>query len=156
MSNAQVPGTSYLVARAGGKLLALALTDVIETMRPLPVSRLDGVPPFVLGAAVIRGSPVPVIDARALLGEDGPSQPGSRFVSLRQGARRAALAVDEVLGVRALAGDDLAALPPLFQGVAAGLAEAVATVDEQLLMLLRSGRLVPDEAWRAMAGEGRE
>ena len=95
MSNAQVPGTSYLVARAGGKLLALVLTDVIE-------------------------------------------------------------AVDEVLGVRALAGDDLAALPPLFQGLAAGLAEAVAAVDEQLLLLLRSGRLVPDEAWRAMAGEGRE
>ncbi len=144
---------TYLLVRAGEKLVALALTDVIETMRPLPVSALDGAPTFVLGAAVVRGAPVPVVDARALLGEDRVARPPGRFVSLRQGARRAALAVDDVLGVRTL-GAELGALPPLLQGVAAGLADAVAAIDEQLLLVLRSGRLVPDEVWRAMAGEG--
>ncbi len=153
MPNALAPGTSYLVARSRGKLLALALADVIETMRPLPVSRLEGAPQFVLGAAVIRGVPTPVIDAGTLVGGDGAAQPGSRFVSLRQGARRAALAVEEVLGVRTLVPADLAALPPLMEGIAAGLVESVAAKDEQLLLVLRSGRLAPEEVWRAMAEE---
>jgi purine-binding chemotaxis protein CheW len=147
------PGTSYLVVRVGRKLLALALTDVIETMRPLPVSTLVGVPGSVLGVAIIRGAPTPVIDAGALLGESGVAKL-ERFVSIRQGARRAALAVEEVLGVRAMGRAELSALPPLIQGIAGGVAESVAAKDEQLLLVLRSGRLVPEEVWRAMAREG--
>lgn len=151
--DAQEPGAAYVVARAGEKLLALALADVVETMRPLPVSQLPDVPPFVLGVAVVRGAPAPVVDARALLGECASPRPAGRFVSLRQGARRAALAVDEVLGVRVLDAAAVAALPPLLEGVAAGLAESIATRDARLLLVLRAGRLVPDEVWRELAGE---
>jgi purine-binding chemotaxis protein CheW len=141
--------TSYLVALAGGKRLALALGDVIEVMRPLPVSKLAGVPPFVLGAAVVRGVPVPVIDAGALLGETGP-RTCTRFVSLRLGARRAALAVDALVGVRALEDADLKTMPPLLRDVVAGVADAIGSLDEDLLLVLRAGKLVPEQVWQAV------
>lgn len=147
--------TSYLVSRAGGKRLALPLADVIEVMRPLPVSRLEGAPEFVLGAAVVRGSPVPVIDAGALLGAAPEARTPSRLVSLRVGARRAALAVEELLGIHALDASELEVVPPLLRGVASGAAEAVAALDEELLVVLGSARLVPAEVWRALEAGNR-
>jgi purine-binding chemotaxis protein CheW len=145
---ASAPG--HLISRAGGKLLALALRDVVEVLRPLPVSRLDGAPDFVLGAAVIRGAAVPVIDARSLLGAGPASQVPSRWISLRLGARRAALAVDEIAGTRALDDSSLQTMPPLLGSAVAGVAEAVGAVDAQLLLVLRAGKLVPEAVWDAI------
>jgi purine-binding chemotaxis protein CheW len=148
-SEARGTKTSYLVSRAGGKRLALPLADVVEVMRPLPVARLEGAPGFVLGAAVVRGAPVPVIDAGALVG-DGEARAPARLVSLRVGTRRAALAVEALLGIHALDASELEPVPPLLRGMAAGTAEAVAALDEELLVVLRSARLVPAEVWRML------
>jgi len=145
--------TSYLVSRAGGKQLALPLADVIEVMRPLPISKLEGAPEFVLGVAVVRGGPVPVIDAGALVGEAPGTRTTrtiSRLVTVRVGARRAALAVEALLGVHALDASELKAVPPLLRGVGAGVAEAMGALDDELLLVLRAARLVPAEVWRAL------
>jgi purine-binding chemotaxis protein CheW len=149
-----VANASHLVARAGEKRLALRLGDVVEVMRPLPVSTLAGTPSFVLGAAVVRGSAVPVIDARALLGERPGSSPDARFVSLRTGERRAVLAVDAVLGVRTLDADSVPEMPPLLQA-GEGVSQRLGALDRDLLLVLDAGRLVPEAAWRAMAGADR-
>jgi purine-binding chemotaxis protein CheW len=141
--------TTHLIALAGGRRLALALQDVIEVMRPLPVSKLAGAPAFVLGAAVIRGAPVPVVDAGALLGEPG-LRACTRFVSLRLGARSAALAVGGLAGLRTLRASELAVMPPLLRDTAAGALAAVGALDEELLLVLQAGRLVPEEVWQAL------
>ncbi|HEY6005476.1 MAG TPA: chemotaxis protein CheW [Anaeromyxobacter sp.] len=154
-SEARGTKTSYLVSHAGGKRLALPLADVIEVMRPLPVSRLEGAPEFVLGAAVVRGAPVPVIDAGALVGAAPGGRTPSRLVSLRVGTRRAALAVDELIGIHALDASELEAVPPLLRGVAAGAADAVAALDEELVLVLASARLVPADVWRVLEGGDR-
>jgi purine-binding chemotaxis protein CheW len=140
---------ALLVFRAGDKLVALPLADVVEVMRPLPISKLEGTPRFVLGAGRVRGAAVPVIDARVLL-EGDAARPATRWISLRLGTRRAALAVDEVLGARTLRDAKLGALPPLLDGVTSGAAEWVASVDEQLAFVLRTARLVPEAAWDAL------
>src|SRR5690349_11670254 len=90
--------TDWLIVRAGARRCAIALADIGETMRPQPITTLPGVPPPVLGSAVIRGAIVPVIHAAALLGE-GDSDP-RRFVTIKVGHRSVALAVDEVMGLR--------------------------------------------------------
>src|SRR5882757_8443766 len=92
-----------LICRVGAKVCGLPLARVIETMRPLHVEPLAKLTGFVAGLALIRGRPTPVIDARQLLGS--PSEAGAgRYVTLgldeRNGQRVAALAVDEVLGIR--------------------------------------------------------
>jgi purine-binding chemotaxis protein CheW len=118
------------------------MADVIETMRPQPIEAIAGAPGFVLGLAVIRGEPVPVVDVARLLGTES-AQP-RRFVTVRGARRPIALAVDAVLGVRAVAADQLSELPPLAGAVAAETIAAIGTLDAQLLVMLQAARVVPD------------
>jgi len=118
------------------------MPEVIETMRPQPIEVIAGAPRFVLGLAVIRGEPVPVVDVARLLGVDG-AQP-RRFVTVRGARRPIALAVDAVLGVRALAADQLSELPPLAGAVAAEIVAAIGMLDAELLVVLHAARVVPD------------
>ncbi|HZE91839.1 MAG TPA: chemotaxis protein CheW, partial [Rhizobacter sp.] len=57
-----------VICRVQGRLCALPLSHVVETMRPLPTETIAGAPDFVCGLAVIRGAPVPVVDLARLLG----------------------------------------------------------------------------------------
>jgi purine-binding chemotaxis protein CheW len=142
------PALPVLLVRAGPRLCALRVGDVVETMRPLPVSPLAGTPPEVVGAAIARGHPAPVVDLDRLLGGGGAAAP-RRFVLVRAGARRALLAVDAVIGVGDLpAGLDAA--PPLLASSAGGAVEALGALDGELLAVLQAARLVPDGAWEAL------
>jgi purine-binding chemotaxis protein CheW len=117
-------------------------------MRPLDVERIAGVPPFLRGLAVIRGSAVPVIDAGVLLGDER-SRP-TRFVTVKAGQRRIALAVDAVIGVKTIPPGALDDLPLLFQRSDTDAVAAVGTLDSELLLVLRSARLIPEGTWAAI------
>ncbi len=136
-----------LLCRVGTRVCALPIAHVEETMRPLPIEQLAGMPAFVLGLSIIRGSPIPVIDANVLLAsapKDGRIQ---RFVTVKIGARRAALLVDAVIGVRALESTSTEALPPLLSHTASDVLQAVGALDADLLLVLRSARIVPESVW---------
>jgi len=139
---------AVLLVRAGGRACAIPLAHVIETLRPLPVTPSAGVAPFVLGAAVVRGAAVPVVSLDLFLGS--PRSAPARFVLVRCGPRAAALAVDAVLGVVSLAGVERASTP-LLGADGQGAVDAVGALDGELLVLLRASRIVPDDAWRAIA-----
>lgn len=131
---------------------AVPLTHVIETMRPLPVEPISGVPSFVQGISIIRGIPTPVVDLGALLGT--ACEQAGRFVTLRVGDRQVALSVDAVLGVRDLNTImTIRELPPLLQKVSKDVVETIGTLDEQVLMILRAGWELPDEVWHALAAQ---
>jgi purine-binding chemotaxis protein CheW len=140
---------SVLLVRARGQACAIALGDVVETMRPLPVRPLADLPGFVQGMAVVRGAPVPVLDLGALLGAGAPATPG-RFVSVRAGGRPAVLAVDEVRGLARLDAAALERVPEAHaaRGARAGLVAAVATFDNELLVFLRAGGLLAADLWK--------
>jgi purine-binding chemotaxis protein CheW len=142
------PRRQVVLVRCGRRTCALAVQDVVETLRPLPVSPLVGTAPFVAGAAVIRGEPVPVVDLAVFLGDAAPAPPG-RFVVVRCGARRAVLAVEAVLGLSELA-RDAEGIAPLLGCAAAGAVEALSASDRELLLVLRAARVVPDAAWCAL------
>jgi purine-binding chemotaxis protein CheW len=125
--------------------------QVIETMRPLPVEPISGIPSFVLGVSIVRGVPTPVVDLGTLLGMPGGI--AGRFVTLRVGDRQVALSVDEVLGVYNLDSSTTQELPPLFQGASRDIIEAMGTLDTQLLVVLRQGWELPEDVWQAMAAD---
>jgi purine-binding chemotaxis protein CheW len=164
----------FLLIRGHGQLCALVLAQVEEVMRPQPTRAVAGAPPFVRGVALIRGAAVPVVAAYALFGDgtpnDGASDDGAphedgpdtsaphdgkngasgRYVTLRTGDRRVALAVDEVLGVRTIAVARFSALPPLLGRANADIVSALGMLDAELLVVLRTGRLVPKAIWPAI------
>jgi purine-binding chemotaxis protein CheW len=120
-------------------------------MRPLPVESIAGLPAFVRGVSIIRGVPTPVVDLGAVFG--APGSAAERFVTLRLGDRQVALAVNAVLGVRDLDRSAIQELPPLLRGASTDVIEAIGTLDEQLLVILRTGWEVPDEVWQALAAQ---
>lgn len=126
-------------------MCALPLAHVVETLRPLPVEPLAGAPAFVQGLCVIRGEPRPVVDAARLLSTPAPGEPPTtaRFVTVRTGAQQVALAVDAVLGVRTVPPESLQDLPPLLQEACAEAVAAIGRLDAELLLVLRSSRLLP-------------
>jgi purine-binding chemotaxis protein CheW len=134
-----------LVCRAATVACAISLVDVVETMRPLPIVEIShGAPQFVLGLARVRGEATPVVALDRLLGHAGVASP-SRFVVVRAGQRRIALAVDEVTTVRTLTASELAGLPPLLRSASSDFVAAVGDLDGELLLVLSSARLLPDE-----------
>jgi purine-binding chemotaxis protein CheW len=136
-----------LLCRIGTRLCALPLSSVVETLRPLPVEPVAGAPDFVLGLSVVRGGPVPIVDAGMLLaGEAGRP---CRVVIVKAGTRRVGLAVDAVVGLRQLE-SRLEELPPLLRGESGGRVTAVAALDAELLLVLQAMRLVPEEALAAL------
>lgn len=139
----------FLVCHSGRCAFALPLLHVVETMRPLPIEPLADTPPFVLGVALIRGSVTPIIDVAQLIGTAGHAAP-ARFVTLDIAGRQVALAVERVTGVRTLPRLLLEDPPPLLQHADAGAVAAISALDAELLIVLRSARLVPDSLWSAV------
>jgi purine-binding chemotaxis protein CheW len=150
----------FLMCRIGSRIGALAVTDVRETMRPLPIEPLTGTPPFVLGVAIVRGTAAPVIDAGRLLDPSAlpyaaiTSPSAARFVSLKLGDRTAVLAVDAVLDVRSLVAGILAQIPPLLREAGEEPVSIIGALDTQLLLVLEAARLVPDSVWSEIKAAG--
>lgn len=143
---------SLLICRVSGRLIGLPVEHVIETMRPLPVEALGGGPSHVTGLSIIRGAPVPVVSVGRLLGDD-PAQP-TRYVTIMVRERIVALAVDGVVGLRGVPAGSLDALPPLLRDAAGEAVSAIARLDAELLLVLQSGRLIPDDLSTLMVAGG--
>ncbi len=142
-----------VICRAGSFVFGLPVEHVSETMRPLPVEPLSGMPSYIAGLSIVRGVPMPVVDAARMLGEAGP-RPSGRFVAIRTGSRRAVIAVDDVLGVRSVARGSLHDLPALLGDASAEVIASMGTLDAGLLLVLRSARLVPASVWATLDAGG--
>jgi purine-binding chemotaxis protein CheW len=141
-----------LLCRVSAHLCALPLEHVVETMRPLPVEFVGGAPEFVSGLSIVRGVALPVVDTGSLLGEKG--SPHTRFVIVKAGDHLVVLAVDEILGLRAIPADSLQELPPLLGDARTDLFAAIGAIDARLLLVLRTARMLPESFWATLELEG--
>jgi purine-binding chemotaxis protein CheW len=141
--------SSDLLVRAGSRVCAISLRHVVETMPPLTIERVANASLAVLGVSIIRGTPTPVVDLGALC-EGASIAAIGRFVTVRTGERLVALAVDSVLAVRQLTDASLHALPMLSGDSSASAIEAFGHLDDELLVVLRTARLVPEDVWAAI------
>jgi purine-binding chemotaxis protein CheW len=143
-----------LVVDAGSRLCAIPIADVVETMRPLEVESVPGMPRFLMGIAIIRGSPIPVVALGELLGTR-QDKPIGRYVLLNLGEHKIALAVEKVLGVRRLDDSVMHGLPPLLKEPQKELVAEIGVKDERLLLVLRATRMIPDEVWQTLEESAR-
>jgi purine-binding chemotaxis protein CheW len=143
--------SATLVFSTGTRLGALPVQHVVETMRPLPIEPWSGAASFIDGVAVVRGNAVPVVNVEALL--TGTRGAVGRFITIRAGDRCAALGVASVVGIRSSTQLDRGELPPLLlDGHLADVVASLGRLDAQLLLVLRTGSLVPPEVWAGFAG----
>jgi purine-binding chemotaxis protein CheW len=142
-----VADQSSLLCRVGAVVCAIPAQNVVEIFRPLAIEPIPGAPPFVDGAAVIRGTPQPVVSLAGVLGipRDGRER---RFVLVRAGERRVALAVDDVVGMRSL--PSAAALPPLLKAASQEAIKEIATLDGAFLLTLETSRMIPESLFAAI------
>ena len=147
------PFRSVVVFRTGSCLGAVPLHHTTEILRPLPLEPVQGVPDFVLGLAVLRGSAVPVLNVSLMLDEGG-RRDCLRWVALRVDRRRVVLAVDTVLGVRDIDIRDFEGMPPLLKNARPGFLETLGIHDAQLLLVLNASRILPEDAWEALSARG--
>ena len=160
MTDTKPTSDLFLICRAT-QLCSIPLDKVNEIMRPMPLENISDFPSFVLGASIIRGIVVPVISLARLLGNSSATEPAAsvpagsgRFVSMKLGARRAALAVDEVIGIRSVDPGNLQDMAPLLERVEHGTIREVTTLDNELLLVLQAARLVPDSVWDSWTSRG--
>jgi purine-binding chemotaxis protein CheW len=144
--------SAYLLCRIVSRVCAIPTAHVSETMRPLPLEPLAGAPSFVLGIAIIRGAPTPVVDTAALLGSSGAAP--TRFVTINTGDGAVALAVDAVLGVTQLAPEALPGVSPLLREANPDVVASIASLDTALLLVLELSRVLADSTWAAVHAHG--
>jgi purine-binding chemotaxis protein CheW len=132
---------SWLLCGIGPHRFVLPMAEVIETMRLLPMQAVAGAPPLVLGLSVIRGAPVAVVNTALLFGCESPRY--TRLVTVRAGQSTIALAVESVFTVAVVEADALQQMPPLIGSDNAVV--AMAARDQNLVFLLNTARIVPDE-----------
>ena len=145
-------GRKALILGVQTRVCAVPLSHVIETMRPLPTEAISGTPSFVLGVAVVRGIPTPVVDLGAVLGASSGHK-GGRFVTIRTGSRQAALLVSAVLGICDLDALPTQELPPLLQGASQDVIERIGTLDDRFLEVLQEGWKLSEEVWKAVTAQ---
>jgi len=144
--------TIRLLCRAGDHLCAIPIEHVIEVLRVLPIEPVSGAPRYVLGLCVIRGSAVPVVDTGLLLGDQ--TTKSERLITIRTGDRAIALAVEAVLGIRAIRAETFNELPPLLREAAGEAIASIGVLDAELLFVLRTARIVPADLLDHLAREG--
>jgi purine-binding chemotaxis protein CheW len=147
-SGANAGQDAWLLCRAGSSFCALPLEHVVEVMRMLPIEVFAGVPLYILGLSIIRGTPTPVVDAALLC--NGCTAPSHRLVTVRAGTRMIALAVDRALGIQSIKTGE--PLPPLLREAASDMVSAIGRVDAELLLFLSTARIVPEALLERLGG----
>jgi purine-binding chemotaxis protein CheW len=143
--------TPFLLCRAGSNFCALPLDRVAEVMRALPIDAVAGAPRYVCGLSIIRGTPSPIVDIGLLLG-DRPTR-AERLIAIRVGDRIIGLAVDAVLGVRAIAAETCSELPPLLRDASEAIA-AIGALDSAFMFILRTARIIPEDLFIHLRSDG--
>jgi chemotaxis signal transduction protein len=127
---------------------------VVESMRPLAitaVAHLAGVPAHVTGMSAVRGTALVVVDLASLLGQ--PTVEATRLVIVRAGERRIGLLVGGVLGIVAFPAHALERLPPLIGAAEASVTTDIVSRDVDLVFVLETSLIVPDDVFSALPRE---
>jgi chemotaxis signal transduction protein len=123
--------SAYLLVRAGGRRVGLALTSVIEVLEPGPAYAVPSLEAAVRGVTTVRGTLLPLVDLGALLaGLPCGAARGGAAVVVQVDGRRLCLEVDDAEEV--LRGGGL----PVPLGIGLPWADGVARHQEGLVPLL--------------------
>jgi purine-binding chemotaxis protein CheW len=137
------PTLDALLVRLEQELYAVPSPSVREVARYRPLTPVPGAPPALPGILSQRGTILPVVDPRLLLGlVQSPVTRASRLVIVSHDDIDMALLVDGVLDLVALSSDAIEPAPPGLDPTRARMIRGVARYDSQHVMLLDLSELI--------------
>jgi purine-binding chemotaxis protein CheW len=140
---------NLVVFELSGELYGIAIGDVAEIRRPMPIQPLPRVPQHVLGLINLRGVVIPVVDLRRRFNLPIlPERAGTRLMVLKGPGYPVAIWADEVHGVARLSRADLRPAPTGVARIDSEYYEQVTTFNERLLIELNVVKLLADTAAR--------
>jgi purine-binding chemotaxis protein CheW len=145
----------------GEEEFGLDINAITEAIRPLPVTALPHMPPFIEGVINLRGSIIPVVDLRKRFGLAGARSDQRRIrMIITQGARPGAtrgarsllgLVVDGVREVLHVPRTQIEPAPEAAKGRGADFVAGVAKMSGRLIILLDITRILSREERTALA-----
>lgn len=134
---AAAPQSEFLAFMLADEAYAIDILAVREIRAYEPATRIAGAPAFVRGVINLRGLIVPVVDLRQRFGL-GRSEPGSGtvIVVLQVDDRLVGMLVDALSDVIALPVAQIRPAPEFGPAIGAQHVRGLATVDEQMLIVL--------------------
>lgn len=134
-------GFPIVVFVIGEQTYGLPVGDVVEVVRLPALLALSGAPPYLCGLLNRRGAYLPVLDGRALLGDERRYALSQQVLILSGGGSvegRLGLLVDEVRGI---AGFRPGQLTPCAEGTATPLLRGILNAGSASLLLLDADQL---------------
>src|SRR5262249_49102684 len=126
-----------LTFSVGVEEYALAITAIQEIIKVPEITELPRAPHGVLGIISLRGTIVPIVDARVLLHleREAPSR-SSRILVLRADGDPMGVLVDRVKNVVRIDAESVEPTPRAMQGTSSEFLRGVGRVAERLLIVL--------------------
>lgn len=150
------PVTHVVEFRLGEDLFGINVARVFEVIRYPAVRALPHTPPFLEGAAELRGAVLPIVDLRKRFGIDpSPTGPETRVIVTDLGGEKIGLVVDRVLGVIRLAAGEMRPAPKFFKGLAARYLEALVPREDRNVIVLNTDEILTSKEQIQMRGVGR-
>lgn len=142
-SGAEMP-TRFVTFRVAGETYALDVLRVREVLRTADIVPVPGAPDSVLGVINLRGSIVPVVDARHRLGlAPPPPELSSRVLIMESGWQAVGLRVDSVSEVTTVCAGDYEPPPAIGRGEPARCLRGVVRRADEFMILVDVDDLLP-------------
>lgn len=147
----------YLTVKIGNKYASINIQDINETLRPLTLEAFANLPSFILGLSTIRGIQTPVMSLKKFL--EGTHQENNNssnevkkliWVTLKVNGLQVAIEVDSISGIFEIPTDALQNMPPLLAHAHSDSIALCGMLDNNLLLILQSTRLIPKEVWQKL------
>jgi len=147
MENTVAMQRQVLTFALGAEVYGVDILRLKEIRGWSPVTRLPHSPPAVLGVLNLRGVVVPIIDLRVRFGVAAAEFTAVTVIivlSLRtaRGDQEFGIVVDKVMDVVDIAPEQVRPTPATACAATGDVIEGIATVDEQMLILLDAERLI--------------
>lgn len=126
--------------------------QVQEVLRVTEIAPVPGAPPYVLGIINLRGNVVTVIDTRGRFGlPAGEVDDSSRIVIIESEKQVVGILVDSVAEVVELRSNQIDSAPNVGNEESSRYIQGVATLQDQLLIVVDLNKLLTEEEWREVS-----
>lgn len=146
------PVIQLVTFRLKDETYGIDVMQVQEVLRVSEIAPVPGAPSFVLGIINLRGNVVTVIDTRTRFGlPPAERDDASRIVIIESDQQVVGMLVDSVAEVVELRQSQIDAAPSIGSEESSRYIQGLASLDDDLLIVVDLNRLLTEEEWSEVA-----